>query len=401
MTLTSRDAQTTLSLDVRDRIRVVERSMAYYDDRLDRERVADLAGRHLPAVQTAVEKTISWGRDPETYLERVFGETFRGDLAAGERADAPAMVVLPRNDRGDLAPYVLAQCLLAGRPYVVRPSSREAGTYVARTYHDCLEEAARDLLGDESADAFASAFDLLDPEDAGASDLASLVPERVQLVLFGDDATLSSLEAEFADAGVEVTTTVRMGSGRSSSVLAPTAADSLEATCRKIARSAAFDKGDDCTGTSVCYVLGDREFYADALAELSAAANDLTVGEDFARPADEQLVAAREQLRAVHPGETLAEEGVTVVECTATAPVREFPVPLVQVKRAGDRQRLREQMQADFADRGSLVTSVFADAATFESLEGLPTELLRHGRPTHDVDLLEPHQGHYLVADLC
>lgn len=390
-------------LDLDERIRIVERSMVYYDDRLDRGQVADLAGRHHPAVETAVEKTISWGRAAEPYLERVFeDDPGRNESLTEREANVPAHVVLPRNDRGDLAPYVLAQCLLAGCPYAVRPSSREAGEYVARTYHECLLDAARETLPADRAESVAAALDLFDPDEVGATDLARVAPERVQLVLFGDDATLASLESEFAARGVEVTTAIRMGEGRSSSVLVDAGSDSLDEYCQKVARSAAFDKGDDCTATSVLYVVGDLDVYESALASLSTARDELTAGEDFAAPADEQLTAAREQLRAIHPGETLADDRLTVVECTATAPVREFPVPLVQVKRVADRERLLDVMRADFEERESLATSVFTDdSATFDALAPqLPATLVKDGRPTHDVDLFEPHQGRYLVADL-
>jgi hypothetical protein len=394
-----------LGLDLDERTRIVERSMAHYDDRLDRERVADIAGRHRPAVETAVEKTVSWGRQPDAYLERVFdAESVRDGRLPERGADAPAQVVLPRNDRGDLAPYVLAQCLLAGCSYVVRPSSREAGEYVARTYHESLCDAVRETLPADRAESVVAALDLLDPAEFGASDLARVAPERVQLVLFGDDATLAALESEFAAQGVDVATAVRMGEGRSSSVLADVDADSdsLDDYCRAIARSAAFDKGDDCTSTSILYVVGDFDVYEDALDSLSAARNELVAGEDFAVPSDEQLSAAREQLRAVHPGETLAGDRLTVVECSATAPVREFPVPLVQVKRVENRNRLLTVMGADFAERPSLATSVFTDdPATFDALEpDLPATLVKDGRPTHDIDLFEPHQGRHLVADL-
>ena len=391
----------TLSLEIDERIRVVARSMAAYDERLDRERVADLAGRHLSAVEAAVEKTVSWGREADAYLERVFGSRPDGALVE-EHADAPALVVLPRNDRGDLAPYVLAQCLLADCPYTVRPSSREAGEYVARTYHECLVEAVRETVPADRAESVVSRFDLLDPEEFGASDLARVAPERVQLVLFGDDSTLASLESKFGGRGVEVANAVRMGEGRSSSVLVDADSDALDAHCREIVRSAVFDKGDDCTSTSVLYVVGDPGFYEEALAALSTARDDFTAGVDFAPPADEQLTAAREQLRAVHPGETLADDRLTVVECTATAPVREFPVPVVQVKRAENRERLLELMASDFAERESLVTSVFTDErATLDVLApDLPATLVEHGRPTHDIDLFDPHQGRYLVADL-
>lgn len=396
-------ARSGLDLDLDERIRIVERSMVRYDEHLDRERVVTLAGRHLPAVETGVEKTIAWGTEAETYLERVFDGTPGSDGFPVEReADAPAQVVLPRNDRGDLAPYVLTQCLLAGCAYTVRPSSREASEYVARTYHECLLEAVRETLSTDRAESVVAALDLLDPDEVGARDLARVAPERVQLVLFGDDATLASLESEFAAQGVEVTTAIRMGEGRSSSVLADVDARSLDDYCRKIARSAVFDKGDDCTSTSVLYVVGDLDFYEDALASLSSARDELTADEDFVAPAAEQLAAAREQLRAVHPGETLAADRLTVVECTTTAPVREFPVPLVQVKRVADRDRLLDVMQADFAARESLATSVFTDdTATFDALESeVPATLVKHGRPTHDIDLFEPHQGRYLVADL-
>ena len=100
----------------------------------------------------------------------------------------------------------------------------------------------------------------------------------------------------------------------------------------------------------------------------------------------------------------LGETGdrLTVVECSATAPVREFPVPLVQVKRVENRNRLLTVMSADFAERPSLATSVFTDdPATFDALEpDLPATLVKDGRPTHDIDLFEPHQGRHLVADL-
>jgi hypothetical protein len=317
-----------LALDLDERIRVVECSMAHYDERLDRGKVADLAGRHFPAVETAVEKTVSWGSEAETYLERVFGEPLQSNgLPTERRAGAPTQVVLPRNDWGDLAPYVLAPCALAGRPYAVRPSSREAGEYVARTFHGCLLEAVRETLSADRAESVVAAFDLLDPDEVGATELARVAPERVQLVLFGDDATLASL---------------------------------------------------------------------------STARDELTAGEDFAAPADEQLAAAREQLRAVHPGETLADDRLTVVECTATAPVREFPVPLLQVKRVAGREQLLDVMGGDFEERESLVTSVFTDdSATFDALAPeLPATLVKHGRPTHDIDLFEPHQGRHLVADL-
>lgn len=397
----------TLSLDAAERRRVVAESMARYDDRLDRERVSSLAGRHLPAVETAVEKTVSWGRDPAAYLDRVFGDgSARADgseeTAFPPAADDPAMVVLPRNDRGDLAPYVLAQCLLAGCPYSVRPSSREAGEYVARTYHECLTAAIREVVGGERAASVVADLDLLDPDEFGGSDLADAAPERVQLVLFGDDETLASLEAEFGAAGVELATVVRMGAGRSSTVLADVDPANLDAYCRAVARSAAFDKGDDCTSTSVVYVVGDFEFYEAAYSSLASAASDLVAGEEFAPPADEQLTAARDQLRAVHPGETLAPDRLDVIECTATAPVREFPTPVVQVKRAPDRESLTALMDADFAERDSLVTSVYTDdPATVDALApDLPATLVKDSRPTHDVDLLEPHQGTYLVSAL-
>lgn len=395
----------TLPLETEERVRVVARSLAAYDERLDRERVTELAGRHRPAVETAVEKTVSWGLDAEQYLERVFGELSEqsADAPAIEfGGDTPVVVVLPRNDRGDLAPYVLAQCLLAGCPYTVRPSSREAGEYVARTYHECLIEAVRETLPSERAETVVSTLDLLDPAEFGASDLARVAPERVQLVLFGDDATLQSLELAFAGQDVEVTNAIRLGEGRSSSVLVDADSGNLDAHCREIARSAAFDKGDDCTSTSVCYVVGDFDVYEDALGALSTARDEFTAGADFAIPADPQVEAAREQLRAVHPGETLASDRLNVVECTETASVHEFPMPVVQVKRVPDRERLLELMASDFADRDSLVTSVFTDEqATFDALAPeLPATLVKHNRPTHDIDLLEPHQGRYLVADL-
>lgn len=391
----------TLSLAPEERIEIVARSMARYDERLDRERVADRSGRHFPAVETAVRKTVSWGRNPEEYLRRVF-EADSGRSLSERRADAPAVVVLPRNDRGDLAPYVLAQCLLAGCSYSVRPSSREAGSYVARTYHECLIAAIRETLADERTESVVSELDLLDPVEFGAADLAETAPERAQLVLFGDDATLESLEAEFDAAGVELADSIRMGSGRSSTVLTDVDSGNIDAYCREIARSAVFDKGDDCTSTSVLYVVGDFDFYDEVLSSLYNAQENLIVSEDFAAPADEQLAAARERLRAVHPGESVAGDRLEIVECTATAPVREFPVPLVQVKRVPDRESLRKQMHADFADRDSLKTSIYTDSdSTFDELAPeMPAALVERNRPTHDVDLLEPHQGRYLVADL-
>lgn len=384
-------------LEIETRIRAVTASMAYYDEQLDRERVVDLAGRHLPAVEAAVTKTISWGRDPEKYLKRVF------DAVPEGRADDPALVVLPRNDRGDLAPYVLSQCLLAGCPAVVRPSSREAGEYVARTYYECLMAAIRDVADDEAAEAAVSAFDLLDPEEArSSSDIASAASERVQLLLFGDDETLAELEAELAARGTEVSNSIRMGTGRSSSVLVDADAESLDAYCRAVARSAVFDKGDDCTSTSVLYVVGEFEFYEDALDSLSAIRSELAAGDDFAAPATPQVEAARERLGATHPGTTLSPDRLNLVECTATAPVGEFPIPVVQVKRAENCDDLLDLMRSDFADRESLVTSVFTDdSETVGRLAPeLPTTLVKHNRPTHDVDLLEPHHGTYLVADL-
>ena len=80
-----------LAVDLDERIRVVECSMAHYDERLDRGKVADHADRHLPAVETAVQKMVSWGSEAETYLERVFGERPRSDgLPDERRVDAPA-----------------------------------------------------------------------------------------------------------------------------------------------------------------------------------------------------------------------------------------------------------------------------------------------------------------------
>lgn len=389
----------TLSLALDERIRIVSRSMARYDERLDRERVADLSGRHFPAVETAVGKTVSWGRNPEEYLDSAFEDS---SSLAECRADAPAVVVLPRNDRGDLAPYVLAQCLLAGRSYAVRPSSREAGEYVARAYHRCLREAVREVVQDERAESVVSALDLLNPEEFGAADLAEIEPERVQLVLFGDDSTLESLESEFDAAGVELATSVRMGAGRSSSVLVDVESPNLDAYCRDIARSATFDKGDDCTSASVLYVVGDFEFYDAVLESLLNSQRNVIVSEDFAAPADEQLTATRERLRAVHPDKSVPGDRLEIVECTATAPVREFPVPLIQVKYVPDRESLAERMNADFTRRDSLKTAIYTDEeSTFDALAPeIPANLVERNRPTHDVDLLEPHQGLYLVADL-
>lgn len=386
-----------LACDDAQRLAIVQRSMTLYDERLDRDRVVELSGRHKPAVEAATNKTIAWGREIEHYVQNVFGNR---ETLAEAQPHGPVLAVLPRNDRGDLAPYVLAQCILAGCSYVVRPSSREASAYVTRTYHESLQNAIREVLDTQVAQDTIDELDLLEPkaDPDTLSRLAAASPDAGQLVLFGDDETVETIRSGL-DSDMAIRNTVRMGTGRSSSVLTPTDSN-LDVWCRQIVASASFDKGDDCTSTSVLYVVGDSEFYATVVQMLVNARNERSPGADFARPAAREFAAAQELARTVHPWADLSPDALGIIECPRPTPVVEYPTAVLQVKSLPDETTLLDVMAGDFPTEPSLVTSIYADESMDRLGADLPATLVKYNQPTHDIDLHEPHQGVHLVAAL-
>lgn len=397
------------SLAPERRIALVKRSAERYDRRLDRDVVEDLSGRHRDAIERSVDATVEWLHSVEEYLENVFGTTRYvrepfGHAAADEALTVrsgrgPVVAVFPRNDRGDLAPYVLAQSLLAGCPFVAVPSTREASTYVTETYVESLRDACEDVLDDPEP--VAEAFAVAPAEDDRAAKLdglAALVTGRSQLVAFGSDDGVESVVERLHEDGTHPRTVVRMGSGHSASAVLAPDERRLEAHCEQICASAVFDRGDDCTATNAVYV--DDAVYDEVLDGVHGVRERLVPGEDFVPPSRERL----DRVAADLPGTSAdALDGATlpVVELARSDPVAEYPVPVLQVKRVPGVEAFVETMTADLGARRSLALSVFtAEADVVRLASRVPAHLLKENRPTHRLDLLVPHQGRFLVADL-
>lgn len=395
------------ALDEQQRIEIVERSADVYDRRLDRDVVENRSGRHRGAIEHSSDATVAWLRSIGEYVENAFGTTryvrepFAHSAAAARAVRSgrgPVVVLLPRNDRGDLAPYVLAQCLLAGCPFVAVPSTREASTYVAETYVESLREACNAVLEEAAAVEEAFAVDPISGDRAEKFDgLATLVTDRSQLVAFGSDAGIDGVLDRIRETGTEPATVVRMGSGYSTSAVLAPDERRIEEYCEQICASAVFDRGDDCTTTNVLYV--DEDVYDGVLDGIRAARERIVPGEDFVPPSQEQL-DSRPSTVGGPPGKC-DDAALPIVELAASDPIDEYPVPILQVKSVDDVEAFVETMTADLGSRRSLALSVFTETVDVTELAPrVPAHLVKENRPTHRIDLLVPHQGRFLVSDL-
>lgn len=397
------------SLDSTCRIELVKHTAELFDRRLDRDVVEERSGRHRGSIERSVDATVNWLASVDDSLENAFGSTeYARQPFAHSAADAattirnaggPVVAVLPRNDRGDLAPYVLAQCLLAGCPFVAVPSTREAATYVTETYVECLRDACKAILDEPEAiaDAFA-VTEIADDREEKLDGLTTLVTGTTQLVAFGSDDGIDRIVDGLDDAGTAPQTVIRMGSGHSATAVLVPDEERIDEYCREICASVAFDRGDDCTATNVLYV--DESVSEAVRAGLHEAIEQLVPGEDFVPPTPERAERIATKLPTVS-GSAFEESALPVVELAESDPVEEYPVPILQVKSVSGVDGFVETMCADLGDRRSLALSVFTDGVDVTELAPrVPAHLIKENRPTHRIDLSIPHQGRFLVADL-
>ena len=83
----------------------------------------------------------------------------------------------------------------------------------------------------------------------------------------------------------------------------------------------------------------------------------------------------------------------------------EYPGPIASIRRFGGLNELSYLIEKDLSDNGmkrSLVTAVFTDSKEKfdEVMLLLRAYLLKRNKPTHDFDILLPHQGIYLLEQL-
>lgn len=396
---------------------LIKRSAEYYDQSLDRDRVTRESRRHIVAVETSVAKTIDWLRNIDIYLQNVFDTTAYTGMEVNEptyvsrMSNGPIVAVLPRNDRGDLAPYVIAQTLLAKSPAIIAPSFCEAGEYVANTYVQALSRAIADVLDDERAtDVVDGICTIPSNQKRGRSNqrelITRVVPTDGQVILFGSDSTLEAIENRLQRDGTAVSQCIQMGTGTSASVVIDAEEAVIPRYCDAITRSAVFDKGDDCTATSLLYVL--EETYSMVVDELHVLQDRITGGDpfdrdvDFAAASDAEFEQAQELANRAMVRADLSRDRLNVIQCRHSDLVCEYPLPVIQIKPVSDSSGLITTMKQDL-DGENLVTSVFtSDEGTFDRLchQGLPTHLLRHNAPTHEIDLMHEHQGTFLVQEL-
>ncbi len=371
-----------------------------------------LGGASVAHLRAEFDALKAWARACDGLVARALGRA-GSELPAsvGLRQTAPVVGLLPGNSLAETL-FVPVQAWLARNAVILRPSRHGGAGLVV---HDLVRAIARALSerGASPAHPLARSLSLLNTP-ATPEALGALAQDGWTYVMFGTNATTAHLSRLLLDRCTP-RRLIRFGTGFSSAVLLPGA--DLDRAIPEIAAAVATNRGKDCISTDIVYV--DHGRLRQTIDRLAAALDRLTADEVvFGRVAAADQAACLAELarrgksgyaRCVPTDADADAGGVglrgSVVPLTAAEPAIEYPGPIVSVKAFTDLDQLGRLIAADLdaaAVARNLVTAVYAahEPAFRAVLPYLRAYTVRWNRPTHALDLMQPHQGIFLLREL-
>jgi len=404
-------------------IGVLSRSVDYYfDDDSKYNVIVSLTGSPITFVREGTKFVKDWCKDLNPYLSLAL----EGNNVYF-RNSAPVVAILPSNSEQEV-PYVLAQTLLSRNATIIRPSSLGASSYSVFEFVSALNKGI-DKTNDPSLEPLRSAISVINTQSRDYLDSLSI--DGWNYIFFGDNFTVKEIEANIREK-CSPRKIISYGTGLSMSVILDDS--NLDETIRNIMESVIVNVGNECTSTDVVYV--KNEMYDVVLRRLQQEAEkyrsgnpfdprtiglveqnnvDYITGEllkrgklEFLKSSDVELSDLSKNstdLFDVQPYEKRRLIHTSVVPLSKYETAMEYPGPIVSVRPFTDMEELREIIEKDLRDNGmekNLVTSVFTeDEKSFYSvLPLLRSHTVKLNKPTHDFNILLPHQGVYIVREL-
>ncbi len=386
-------------------LRVLSRSMDFYfADRKNYEILVHLSGSPLSFVAGGIEFVKDWVRNLAPYVAVSLNEQ-----TAAYRNTAPVVAILPSNSEQESL-YVLAQTLLSKNAAILRPSSKGGGALTALEFITALNKSI-DSFQDGSLEPLRSAICIVNTD---ARDyLEPLCVDGWNYLFFGDESTIGKIGAEIRRHAAP-RKIIGYGTGLSMSVILDDA--DLTSHVPAIMDSVSINRGNECDSTDIVYV--HESLYAACLDALTKEARRHNSGNPFedgtigwVQEENIDYIFGEAMKRGKADFLRLDMSGPQPLLHTSVIPLNEFesaleyPGPIVSVRPFGDLADLAKLVAKDLRDNAmtrNLVTAIYTreEARLPGVVSLLHTYKVNWNKPTHEFNLMLPHQGVFILREL-
>ncbi len=383
-------------------------TMERFIEKIDNQYIAAITGStetYLSGLWFACTKMLKLYNE---YLANMLpGRFHQGDNRAYPKNTAPTFVILPGNSEMESI-WLILQVLMTRNPVVVRVSTASASMYVIHTFLGALTACLanqrtllREVLNSISVIHVPSNSELM----------ARLYRDGWNYIIFGQEKTTLNFEKTVRQHALP-RKVIRYGNGFSTSVIFHDSV--VDDAAKKVFDSIATNRGYECVSTDVLYV--EQDIYDEFLTALRKYLADY----NRYHPEKHGVVLPRNSAYIVNSLTDLGfENDITMVtdhagneafrsailEVDRDHKPKEYPGTVITVRSFNGLDELQSQMALDLDANQlshSLVTSVYT------TTHGPADAIIRMGRartirvnkPTHQLDVLEPHQGIDLYLEL-
>lgn len=384
---------------------LLNKTMAhYFKDHKTYETFVNLTGSPYHYIYKNTEELKNWCANIQDFYKKMFNNP---DMVV--KQTKPTVVILPNNSDEETV-YVLAQTILSRNAAIVRPSSKNEGSFVLIEFVDALNKAI-DELNDPELEAFRSIVSVLNiPADKY---LPKLAVDGWNYIVFGDDSTNKIVTETFKQIEIKPRKIIGYGAGLSSTIIFD---DFNWDYLKEIAESISVNRGNECVSTDIIYV--QKTIAEEFFVRLQEEFQNYKSGNPFdlnsiglVSQGNIQHIEEQAKNRAkIHALNITHDEDKKLIHTSSLSLHRyesamEYPGPIVSIRGFDNLEELHNLIAKDLRDNDkekNLVSSVYTeDKLRFiESLQIMSAYKVKHNNPTHTFDPFLPHQGIFLLQEL-
>jgi len=383
---------------------------SFFDDEDQYRYLAQITGSPLMFLKSAINETKDWVRDLDNFSRRAFSNKTSSYFSS----ESPTLAVLPNNSEQE-ALFVIAQAIMARSALVIRPSRMKASSYISIKFAEAWSNIIDRLP--EKYNFLRKALNVVNFYDLDELWRTASI-DSWNYVCFGSGDTIKEI-TETINGYARPRKIIGYGLGFSTTIIDKSTCESgknIEDIAEEVLASSTVNSGNECTATDIAYI--HEEIY-DTLYEKLREKSQQFRSLDPLEPNSIGIVSSEntefivntltqmDKLKYLNT-ETL-NNGQPAVHCSVVPLLRyesakEFPGPILCVKAYSNKEDLVEQMNRELEINKTpkfLVATVYGSQLFLKNIiPRIKVCKIIHNKPSHIVDLYQPHQGINLLYEL-
>ncbi|MFP4403919.1 MAG: aldehyde dehydrogenase family protein [Nanoarchaeota archaeon] len=383
----------------------------YFNDQKKYNDIILTSGSPKSFVINGMEYIKNWCKNIDKYLDNA--------LPLGKEkynSSSPVFAILPSNSEQESL-YVISQIMASKNSGIIRPSSRGPGAYTAHEFIKSLNKTINDLK-DNDLEPLRKSISIINYSNK--EHLEQLSIPKWNYILFGSDNSVQIIKEEIenkcknTDVLEEPRNIITYNSGLSKSIIFPDS--NLETTVNKVLDSVISNNGNECVSTDIIYVHND--IYDSFNNLFLKKSNKIKSGNPFdinkigllmPHNIDTILKVIGEKGHIDYINYNIEDNKILIhpslIKLHKYDNTHEYPGPIAGIRSFKTQEELIKLVDFDNKvnmKEKNLSTSVYtSNIKNYNEIKPyLQTFSCSLNIPTHEVDLMQEHQGIYLVKEL-